>query len=85
MYRQDDILKFIYIFAEKFLKSMNDVASGLLRQANKKGISMTRLCRAAGTTPMWFEYLKHRVPKSIRIYLRMNEILQDENFNKKDI
>ena len=62
---------------------MNDLALDFVRRANKKGISIARLCREAGTSRTWFESFKYKVPWSIRIYLRMNEILQDENFDKK--
>lgn len=63
-----------------------NVANDIVRRANAQNISIAKLCRAAGISRRWFEFFKHRTPKSVEAYLKMDEqlkILEQKNKNNE--
>lgn len=53
----------------------DNLATYIIRRANKCGISINKLCEAAGVSRRWFEYLKQRTPRPVEVYLKIDEIL----------
>lgn len=56
---------------------MENLAGEIVRRANRQNISINKLCRAAGVSRRWFEYLKRRTPKAVEAYLKINQCLTD--------
>ena len=54
---------------------MNDYAAQIQKRANALNISIAELCRRAGCSRAYFELLKKRVPKSVQVVIRIDEIL----------
>ena len=57
---------------------MNEEATSILRRANARGVSISDLCREVGVSRGWFENFKHRVPKSVEAYLKIDRALSGE-------
>jgi len=57
---------------------MNAIAVDIRQRANRKGLSMAYVMRRAGASPNWFLYFGRKLPRSVEIYLKINEVL-DEN------
>lgn len=64
----------------------DDLATDIVRRANKVGISISKLCKEAGVSRRWFEYLKKRTPRAVEAYINMDDVLsrlekeqEDEN------
>ena len=61
---------------------MEDLAAEIVRRANRQGVSINSLCRSAGVSRRWFEYLKQRTPKAVKAYAKINQCLAEmENLN----
>jgi hypothetical protein len=56
---------------------MNDIATSIQKRANMQGVSIAELCRRAGTSRVWFEHFKKRVPRSVLAYLKIEKALTD--------
>lgn len=54
---------------------MEDLANIIQKRANDLGVSITELCKEAGVSRGWFEKLKHRSPKSLEAYLKVEKQL----------
>jgi hypothetical protein len=55
---------------------MENIASDIVRRANTQNISIAKLCKDAGISRRWFEFFKHRIPKSVEAYLKIDEQLK---------
>lgn len=55
----------------------DDLATDIIRRANKCGISINKLCKAAGVSRRWFEYFKKRTPRAVKVYIKVDEILTE--------
>lgn len=53
----------------------NELAQQITRRANALGISIASLCRKAGVSRRWFEFLKQRTPKAIEAYIKIDQQL----------
>lgn len=53
----------------------NELAQQITRRANALGISIASLCRKAGVSRRWFEFLKQRTPKAVEAYIKINQQL----------
>ena len=62
---------------------MNDLAGDILKRANDLGISMADLCRQAKVSRRWYEYFKKRIPKSVDVYVKVDECLKQMEINKQ--
>lgn len=56
---------------------MEDLAAEIVRRANRQGVSINSLCRSAGVSRRWFEYLKQRTPKAVKAYAKINQCLAE--------
>ncbi|MDR3133249.1 MAG: hypothetical protein LBU42_04415 [Prevotellaceae bacterium] len=65
---------------------MEDIANDIVRRANAQNISIAELCRMAGISRRWFEFFKHRIPKAVDTYLKIDEqlkILEQKKVNNE--
>lgn len=53
----------------------NELAQQITRRANALGISIASLCRKAGVSRRWFEFLKQRTPKAVEAYIKIDQQL----------
>lgn len=53
----------------------NELAQQITRRANALGISIASLCRQAGVSRRWFEFLKKRTPKAVEAYIKIEQQL----------
>lgn len=53
----------------------NELAQQITRRANALGISIASLCRKAGVSRRWFEFLKKRTPKAVEAYIKIEQQL----------
>lgn len=53
----------------------NELAQQITRRANALGVSIASLCRKAGVSRRWFEFLKQRTPKAVEAYIKINQQL----------
>lgn len=65
-------------------KNNDDLANRIRRRANKVNISITQLCREAGVSRRWFEFLKARTPQSVELYLKIDEKLKEYEDGQKE-
>lgn len=63
----------------------NDLATDIIRRANKVGISINKLCETAGVSRRWFEYFKKRTPRAVEVYLKVDKILTGLEGGQNDI
>ena len=62
---------------------MEENAADVLRRANKLQMSISQLCRQSGVSRSWFERMKFRVPKAVVNYIKVNNVLQRKEMEKK--
>lgn len=56
---------------------MEDLAGEILRKANRQGVSINKVCKAAGVSRRWFEYFKQRTPKAVEAFVKINRYLEE--------
>jgi hypothetical protein len=55
---------------------MEHPAHNITRRANALNVSISQLCEMSGVSRNWFEKLKGHIPRSISVYMKVNEQLR---------